>query len=193
MVAAMSTGGVIATDDGGATWTRLEDGLDGDDARDPHRVVMAPTNPDRLWMQTHFGVYRMDREDGRWIRTGPRDAEGAFDDAGFPIAVHPHDPDTAWVVPMDSSERWTRAPADGRPAVYRTRDGGETWERQDAGLPRADTWWTVKRQCLATDGCDPLGVYFGTSTGEIWASVNEGGRWKCIARGLPHVYSVEIG
>ncbi|MEM9801097.1 MAG: glycosyl hydrolase, partial [Planctomycetota bacterium] len=89
--------------------------------------------------------------------------------------------------------RWTRMPAGGRPAVLRTSDGGETWERQTKGLPRSDTWWTVKRQALATDGYDPLGVYFGTSSGEVWASTSGGARWKCIARGLPHVYSVEIG
>lgn len=193
MIAAMSSGGVVTSDDGGATWSRLDGGLEGDEARDPHCVVAAPTNPDRLWMQSHFGVFRMDREDGGWRRTGPRAADGTWSDAGFPIAVHPHDPDVAWVVPMDPSERWTRASVDGRPAVYRTTDAGETWERQDAGLPRSDTWWTVKRQCLATDGHDPLGLYFGTSTGEVWASNREGARWKCIARGLPHVYSVEIG
>ncbi|MEM9803543.1 MAG: glycosyl hydrolase, partial [Planctomycetota bacterium] len=103
MVVAMSSGGVLETLDGGATWARLDGGLAGDEARDPHCVVAAPTNPDRLWMQSHFGVYRMDRDEGggAWRRTGPRDGDGAFDDAGFPIAVHPHDPDVAWIVPMD--------------------------------------------------------------------------------------------
>lgn len=193
LLVGLSCGGVLVTEDGGASWGRLDGGLEGLEASDPHCVVSAATNPDRLWMQTHHGVYRMDREDEHWIRCGPRDPDGAFADAGFPITVHPHDPDIAWVVPMDGSERWTRMPVDGRPAVMCTRDGGESWKRQDSGLPRSDTWWTVKRQCLATDGYDPLGVYFGTSSGEVWASTNEGARWKCIARGLPHIYSIEIG
>ncbi|MEM1453005.1 MAG: glycosyl hydrolase [Planctomycetota bacterium] len=192
LVVGLSTGGVLASDDAGASWRRLERGLEGDAVVAPQSVVTAPTNPDRLWMQNHFGVYRMDREDETWRRVGARDRAGAFDDAGFPIAVHPHDPDCAFVVPMDGSDAWPRTPAGGRPAVLRTKDGGATWARLDRGLPASDTYWTVKRQCLATDGHDPLGVYFGTSSGDVWASFDEGGRWRCIARGLPHVYSVEI-
>ena len=188
MFAAMSTGGVIETVDGGASWGRLP--LEGDGVGDPHRVVMAATNPDLLWMQSRIGVFRMETSERRvWERAGSME----LGDAGFPIAVHPADPDVAWVVPMDDSENWTRMPRDGRACVLRTRDGGASWERLERGLPKAPCWWTVKRQCLALDGYDPVGVYFGTSNGEIWGSTDEGGKWKRLASGLPHVYSVEAG
>ncbi|MGD2016837.1 MAG: glycosyl hydrolase [Planctomycetota bacterium] len=193
MVVAMSSGGVLATEDGGASWERLDGGLEHDAAVTPQLVVPATTNPDRLWMQGHHGVHRMDREDGLWVRTGPRADDGSFADRGFPIAVHPHDPDTCWVVPLGSGPDGARLPAGGRPAVHRTRDAGETWERQGAGLAEAGAWWTVKRQALAVDGCDPLGLYLGTSTGEVWASRDEGESWACVASGLPAVYSVEVG
>ena len=77
--------------------------------------------------------------------------------------------------------------------VARTLDGGRTWTSHAEGFPKERCWWTVKRQCLAVDGYDPAGVYIGTSTGEIWFSRDEGEHWRCIARGLPHIYSVEVG
>ena len=193
MTVAMSSGGVLATEDGGVSWERLDGELPHDAAVTPQLVVPAATNPDRLWMQGHHGLHRMDREDGRWIRTGPRGADGAFCDGGFSVAVHPHDPDTCWVAPVDRSRDGSRLPIAGRPALFRTRDAGETWERQDAGLAEGGAWWTVKRQALAVDGCDPLGLYLGTSSGEVWASRNEGERWTRVASGLPSIYSVEIG
>ena len=93
---------------------------------------------------------------------------------------------------MDDSEAWSRTPStSGRGVAYegRRRDVESFGE----GLPAHPVWWTVKRQCLAVDGHDPIGVVFGTSTGEVWASRDEGTTWRCVARGLPHVYSVEIG
>jgi photosystem II stability/assembly factor-like uncharacterized protein len=193
MTLAMSSGGVLATEDGGESWERLEGELDHDAAVTPQLVVPATTNPDRLWMQGHHGLHRMDREEGVWVRTGPRGADGEFHDAGFPVAVHPHDPDTCWVVPLNGDRGGARLPLGGRPALYRTRDAGETWERQGAGLAEEGAWWTVKRQALAVDGCDPLGLYLGTSSGEVWASRDEGESWTRIASGLPAIYSLEIG
>ena len=95
-------------------------------------------------------------------------------DIGFPIELHPRDPDTAWVFPMDGTDVWPRTSPDGRPAVYVTRDAGDSWTRLDAGLP-ARGWLTVKRQAMTLDDHDPVGVYFGTTSGEVWASADEGG------------------
>ncbi len=193
LLVALSSGGVLESFDAGATWARLDGGLEGVTARDPHAVAMGVTNPDRLWMQSHFGVYRMDLEERIWHRVGDPGTEEEQLDAGFPIAVHPADPDVAWTVPMDGTYAWTRMPKDGRPQVLKTIDGGVTWQAHSAGFPKERCWWTVKRQCLAVDGYDPLGVYIGTSTGEVWFSRDEGESWRCVARGLPHIYSVEVG
>jgi photosystem II stability/assembly factor-like uncharacterized protein len=112
-------------------------------------------------------------------------------DIGFPIVLHPRDPETAWVHPMDGTSVWPRTSIDGHPAVYRTRDGGETWERQNRGFPRENAWFTSKRQAFTRDECDPLGLYLGTTSGEIWMSANEGAGWRQIAAHLPEIYSVE--
>ena len=114
-------------------------------------------------------------------------------DIGFPIVLHPRDPDTVWVFPMDGTTVWPRTSVDGRPAAYRTRDGGRSWERQDRGLPAEQAWFTVKRQAMAADGLDPVGLYFGTTSGEIWTSADEGESWHVLAAHLPHVYAVETG
>ena len=199
----MSSGGVFESTDSGASWVPLnrgleadfmaprEDGQEHEFGHDPHLVTAARTNPDRLWQQNHCGVYRMDREEGRWERVGaalPKDVG----DIGFPIVSSPFDPDTAWVFPMDGTDVWPRTSPGGAPAVYRTEDAGSSWARQDAGFPREHAWWTVKRQCMAQDQHDPLGLYLGTSSGEIWASTQAGKRWKNIVRHLPHIYSVEV-
>jgi hypothetical protein len=111
-------------------------------------------------------------------------------DIGFPVVLHPRDPDSAWVFPMDGTEVWPRVSPDGRPAAYRTRDAGASWERQDRGFPPAQAWWTVKRQAFCADTSDPLGLYFGTTSGEVWASTNEGATWSQLTAHLPHIYSV---
>ena len=92
---------------------------------------------------------------------------------------------------MDGQTVWPRTSPDGKPAVYVTRNGGKTWQRQDAGLPREQAWWTVKRQAMSIDAHDPVGLYFGTTSGEIWASRDEGASWRCIARHLPEIYALE--
>ena len=108
------------------------------------------------------------------------------------IQCNPRDPATLWVFPMDGTSVWPRTSPDGKPAVYVTRNAGKTWQRLDAGMPTGQEWWTVKRQAMAADARDQLGLYFGTTSGELWLSRDEGRAWTCIARHLPEIYSVEV-
>lgn len=202
MLVGISAAGVFETRNGGRKWTPLNRGSivefgpvkEPEYGQDPHCVGMHRMNPGRLWQQNHCGIYRMDRGPGLedvWQRVGdnmPR----KVGDIGFPIVLHPRDPDTAFVFPMDGSSVWPRVSPDGKPAVYVTRDAGRSWQRQDAGFPKSQGWFTVKRQCMAQDGHDALGLYLGTTSGEIWGSTSEGKSWSCLARHLPHVYSVEV-
>ena len=86
---------------------------------------------------------------------------------------------------------WPRTSPGGKPAVYGTRDAGKTWQRMDSGMPESQAWWTVKRQAMTADTCDPVGLYFGTTSGELWSSRDEGKAWTCMARHLPEIYAVE--
>ena len=195
---AMSGGGVHESIDGGKTFTPLVQGLDvveGFDRttatfHDPHCVRLCLSNPDRLYQQNHCGIYRLDRPSTTWVRIG-KNMPKKVGDIGFPMVVHPRDADIAWVFPMDGQTVWPRVSPEGKPAAYVTRNAGKTWARQDKGFPRANAWWTVKRQAMTADGHDPIGLYLGTTSGEIWASRNEGGTWTCLARHLPEIYSVE--
>jgi len=207
----LSGGGVYETVDHGANWNPLNRGMAtanadpetegmevafGDLAwqelgpqHDPHCVQLHPANPDILFQQNHCGIYRLERPDNTWDRIG-RAMPAAVGDIGFVMGVHPRDTDACWVFPMDGTDVWPRTSPDGKPAVYRTRDGGASWERQSNGLPDRG-WFTVKRQSLGIDAEDPVGVYFGTTSGEIWGSRNEGDSWSCLAAHLPEIYSVE--
>jgi photosystem II stability/assembly factor-like uncharacterized protein len=197
---AMSSGGVHESLDGGKSWAPLVEGLEvveGLDPsniafHDPHCVRLAPSNPDRLYQQNHCGIYRLDRPATEWKRVG-KSMPKRVGDVGFPIVVHPRDADTAWVFPMDGTSVWPRTSPDGAPCAYVTRNGGKSWQRLDAGLPARQAWWTVKRQAMAADPFDPVGLYFGTTSGEVWMSKNEGKRWAPIARHLPEIYAVEVG
>jgi hypothetical protein len=195
---AMSGGGVHESTDGGASFAPLIDGLEvveGFDiadatVHDPHCVRLCPINPDRLYQQNHCGIYRLDRPATRWVRIGEAMPQ-QVGDIGFPMVVHPRDADTAWVFPMDGHTVWPRTSPDGRPAVYATRDAGASWQRLDAGLPRAQAWWTVKRQAMCADTAAAVGLYFGTSSGELWMGRDEGSAFTCIARHLPEIYAVD--
>jgi hypothetical protein len=196
---AMSSGGVHESTDAGRTWTPLVDGLavvGGFDAtnlacHDPHTVRLCPSNPDRLYQQNHCGIYRLDRPGTQWQPIG-RKMPKRVGDIGFPMVVHPRDDRTAWVFPMDGTDVWPRTSPKGEPAAYVTRNAGLTWQRQDVGMPSTQAWWTVKRQAMTIDAHNPAGLYFGTTSGELWQSRDEGARWSRMAQHLPEIYAVEV-
>lgn len=194
----MSGGGIHESIDGGKTFAPLIKGMEtveGFDAsvvtyHDPHCIRLCPCNPDRLYHQNHCGIYRIDRPSTEWVRIG-KTMPKKVGDIGFPMVVHPRNADTAWVFPMDGTTVWPRVSPEGKPAAYVTRNGGTKWIRQDKGLPRSNAWWTVKRQAMTHDTHGLVGLYVGTTQGEIWASRNEGSTWTCIARHLPEIYAIE--
>jgi len=208
----LSGGGVYETLDKGDTWQYLNNGMattiaepagDGvreaqpssiewepfGDQHDPHCVQMHPLHPDVLYQQNHCGIYRLQRPADTWERIGDNMPK-EIGDIGFVVGLHPRDPETCWVFPMDGTDVWPRTSPGGRPAVYATRDAGRTWQRQDQGLPERG-WFTVKRQAMSVDGGEPAGVYFGTTSGEVWGSIDEGAHWQCLAQHLPEIYAVE--
>ncbi len=194
----MSSGGVHESVNHGRDWRPLIKGLEVVEEldasnvafHDPHCVRLCTLTPDRLYQQNHCGIYRLDRPSTEWVRIG-RSMPKSVGDIGFPMVLHPRDADTLWVFPMDGSGVWPRTSPDGKPSVYVTRNGGKTWRRLDAGLPSGSAWYTVLRQAMTADAHEPVGLYFGTTSGEVWASTNEGSRWRCVARHLPHIYAVE--
>ena len=195
---AMSCGGVHESLDGGRTWAPIVQGLEVVEGfnpaniafHDPHCVRLCPSNPDRLYQQNHCGIYRLDRPSSQWVRIG-KSMPKRVGDIGFPMVVHPRDADTVWVFPMDGTAVWPRTSPHGIPCAYVTRNGGKSWQRLDSGLPKSHAWWTVKRQAMTADTQDPVGLYFGTTSGDLWMSRDEGNRWVCIARHLPEIYAVE--
>ena len=196
---AMSGGGIHETRDGGKTFTPLVSGLavvEGFDAvnlafHDPHCIRLCPSNPDRLYQQNHCGIYRLDRPGNEWVRIG-QSMPKSIGDIGFPMVVHPRDDNTAWVFPMDGRSVWPRTSINGKPAAYVTRNAGKSWRRLDQGLPDNQAWWTVKRQAMTADSLEPVGLYVGTTGGELWMCRDDAKtRWNCIARHLPEIYAVE--
>jgi photosystem II stability/assembly factor-like uncharacterized protein len=194
----LSAGGVFESPDRGATWTPLNKGVAADflpdpDAQyghDPHCLRVHPKVRGVVYQQNHCGIYRLDRPNDRWIRVGDNMPK-EIGDIGFALVLHPRDAKTAWVFPMDGGTVWPRVPIGGKPAVYVTRDAGKSWQRQDQGLPAAQGWFTVKRQAMSADALDPVGLYFGTTGGEVWSSFDEGASWNCLCQHLPHIYSIE--
>jgi photosystem II stability/assembly factor-like uncharacterized protein len=199
MYVSLSVAGFFETTDDARSWRPVNGGVSADFypdkfpefGQDPHCVVMSPVDPDRLYQQNHCGVYRLDRPGVRWERIG-RNLPADVGDIGFPVAAHPRDRDTLWVFPMDGTSVWPRTSPGGRPAAYCSRDGGRSWTRQAKGFPREQGWFTVFRQAMKCDARDPVGVYLGTTAGEVWASRDEGGAWSMIASHLPRILSVEV-
>ena len=191
---AISAAGVFRSDDGGESWRPANRGLRSDGVPDPdaevghcvHRIARHPTRPDVLFMQKHWDVMRSDDGGDSW-----REISGNLpSDFGFPIAVHAHEPDTIYVVPITSdSEHY---PPEGKLRVDRTRAGGDQWEPLTRGLPQANCYVNVLRDAMAVDTLDPCGVYFGTTGGQVYASPDGGDSWEAIVRDLPRVLSVEV-
>jgi photosystem II stability/assembly factor-like uncharacterized protein len=193
---AISTGGVFHTADGGATWEARNRGTRCDylpeEQRYPehgqcvHSLVMAPGQPERLYQQNHCGMYRSQDGGRRWESI----EAGLPSSFGFAAAAHPRDPGTLYLLPLNGDSIGRYAP-DGELAVWRTRDRGDHWEALRQGLPQANAYVCVLRQAMATDRLEPAGVYFGTNTGQLFASADEGDSWACIAPYLPPICSVE--
>ncbi|HVR70971.1 MAG TPA: exo-alpha-sialidase [Vicinamibacteria bacterium] len=190
---AISTGGVYRTDDGGATWRTAHKGVRAQFQPDPHpefgqcvhKVVRHPARPDRLFLQNHWGLYRSEDGGESWKDV----ARGVPSDFGFGMAMHPHDPDTVYIVPLESDE--FRCTPEGKLRVYRTRDGGKSWKPLTRGLPQKEAFETVLRDALTTDTLARAGVYFGTRSGKLFASADGGSSWRLIADSLPPVVCVK--
>jgi photosystem II stability/assembly factor-like uncharacterized protein len=193
---AISAAGVFHTADGGRTWEPRNRGTRADfnpeDQRYPefgqcvHCLVMAPGKPNRLYQQNHCGMYRSDDGGRSWESI----EEGLPSSFGFPAAVHPRDPDGLFLIPLNGAIEGRFMP-DGAAAVWRTGDAGASWEAGRRGLPQENAFFGVLRQALATDALEPSGVYFGTGSGEVYASDDEGKSFRRIAEHLPVISSVE--
>jgi photosystem II stability/assembly factor-like uncharacterized protein len=191
---AISAAGVFRSDDEGATWRPTNRGLQSNFMPKPdaevghcvHRIAMNRARPDVLFMQKHWDVMRSDDAGESW-----REVSGNLPtDFGFGLAVHAHEPETVYVVPIKSdSEHYV---ADGKLRVFRSRTGGGEWEPLTNGLPQRDCYVNVLRDAMAVDSLDRCGIYFGTTGGQVYASPDSGETWAPIVRDLPSVLSVAV-
>jgi photosystem II stability/assembly factor-like uncharacterized protein len=204
----ISTGGHYRSEDGGQTFEAANQGIGAGFVPDPypefgqcvHKIATHPNAPERLYMQNHggwaewhgpggprpgIGVLRSDDYGQTWHSI----AAGSPSDFGFPILVHPHNPDVVYVIPL---EPLTRTCPEGRPAVWRSQNGGNAWERLNQGMPRKNTYYTVLRDAMAIDKLKSPALYFGTTTGQLWLGRDGGEDWKCVFDSLPPIYSVQV-
>ena len=194
MYVAISAAGTFRTEDGGQTWTAINQGLHSAHIPDPtaevghcvHHVTMHPSRPRTLFMQKHWDIMRSDDRGDQW-----REVSGNLPtDFGFVIDVHAHEPETLYVVPITSDAH--HFVMDGKLRVYRSRSGGDEWEPLTNGLPQENCYVNVLRDAMAVDSLDECGVYFGTTGGQVYASPDGGDHWHTIVRDLPAVLSVEV-
>jgi hypothetical protein len=192
MYVAISAGGVYRTDDGGTNWTAQNRGIRVTFMPDKgpefgqcvHKIAMHPAHPERLFLQNHWGLYRSDNYAENWTDI----ANGVPSDFGFAVVMHPRNPDCVYIVPVESDE--FRCACDGRLRVYRTRNRGASWEPLMRGLPQKRAYETVLRDAMTADSFDPVGIYFGTRSGQLFGSRDEGRTWQKILEGLPAVVCV---
>ena len=192
---AISTGGVYRTDDGGRTWQPRNQGIRAKfmppDQQFPewgqcvHKVVSHPSNPSRMFLQHHWGVYRSDDRGDSWNDIG----KGLPSDFGFAMEIDPHDANTVYIIPIESDE--FRCTPEAKLRVYRTRNGGESWEPLTEGLPQEDAFETILRDNLKADASEPTGLYFGTRSGKLFGSKDGGDSWTTIREGLPAITCVK--
>jgi photosystem II stability/assembly factor-like uncharacterized protein len=185
--------GAFETEDGGSSWTPRNSGLRRDWPADwedvgfcVHKLVRSPQDGQRMYQQNHVGMHRSDDGGQSWTEI----TEGLPGDFGFPAAVHPHDRDTFYVIPVDGGHG--RTMHEGKATVWRTRDAGSSWQPMRKGLPQQDAHLGVLRQAMVIDTHDVPGLYFGTSTGQVFASPDEGETWSEIAGYLPGISSVDV-
>lgn len=193
MYVAISAGGVYRTNDGGKTWTAQNRGIRAmfmpnkypEFGQCVHKIVMHPDRPERLFLQNHWGLYRSDDHAENWIDI----ANGVPSDFGFAMVMHPRNPDYVYIVPVESDE--FRCTCDGRLRVYRTRSAGYSWEPLIRGLPQKGAHETILRDAMTADSYDPVGIYFGTRSGKLFGSNDEGKTWLKILDGLPPIACIK--
>jgi BNR/Asp-box repeat len=190
----ISAVGAFETTDGGKKWDLRNKGIRADFLPEPlpefgfcvHKLRVVASQPETLYQQNHCGVYRSDDGGRNWTEiTGELPS-----DFGFPMVIHPHDPKTIYVIPLNGADKG-RHMIDGHAAVWRSRDRGDSWQQLTSGLPQEHAYLGVLREAMSIDSFDRPGVYFGTSTGQVFGSADEGDHWQLLADFLPAVWSVE--
>ena len=192
MYVAISSGGVYRTNDGGQTWTAQNRGVRAtfmpnkypEFGQCVHKITLHPSHPERLFLQNHWGLYLSNDHAETWTDI----ANGVPSDFGFAILVHPTKPDWVYTIPVESDE--FRCACEGRLRVYRTRNAGSSWEPLMRGLPQKGAYETVLRDAFTNDVLDPVGLYFGTRSGQLFASRDEGRSWERIGEGFPAIVCV---